>query len=213
MRNLLNKPFLFFKKEGMSRFVDTNGDSFPVTILSYKDAGIVSVAQGDECDTVTIGYDSSVKENKISKSLKGFYQKNSSSLYAFVKTMKLKKGLISDMESPLSMYNEGDYVDVQGKTIGKGFAGGMKRHGFAGLRASHGVSISHRAHGSTGQCQDPGRVFKGKKMAGHMGDKYRTVQNLQIVEVNKEGKYIVVSGSIPGNKGSLVKVSSAVKLM
>ena len=104
------------------------------------------------------------------------------------------------------MFKDQKFVDIQSKTIGKGFAGVMKRHNFSGLRASHGVSVSHRAHGSTGQNQDPGRVFKGKKMAGHMGDKNRTVQNLEIIKSDLENNLIFLKGSIPGSKNSLVLI-------
>jgi len=105
----------------------------------------------------------------------------------------------------------GQYVDVSGTSIGKGFAGAMKRHNFGGLRASHGVSISHRSHGSTGQCQDPGKVFKGKKMAGHMGAARVTTQNLQVVKVDSERGLIMIKGAVPGSKGGWVTVKDAVK--
>jgi large subunit ribosomal protein L3 len=105
----------------------------------------------------------------------------------------------------------GQYVDVSGTSIGKGFAGAMKRHGFSGLRASHGVSISHRSHGSTGQCQDPGRVFKGKKMAGHMGAKRITIQNLEIVSTDSARGLILIKGAVPGSKGGYVRVFDSVK--
>ena len=105
----------------------------------------------------------------------------------------------------------GQFVDVAGTSIGKGFAGVMKRHNFRGLEASHGVSVSHRSHGSTGQCQDPGKVFKGKKMAGHMGDENVTIQNLRIVEVDDEKGIIIVSGNVPGSKGKYVSIKDAVK--
>jgi large subunit ribosomal protein L3 len=105
----------------------------------------------------------------------------------------------------------GQYIDVSGRSIGKGFAGAMKRHNFRGLEATHGVSISHRSHGSTGQCQDPGKVFKGKKMAGHMGDRNCTIQNLRVVEIDDENNVLIVSGNIPGSKGKYVLVKDAVK--
>jgi large subunit ribosomal protein L3 len=105
----------------------------------------------------------------------------------------------------------GQYVDVCGTSIGKGFAGAMKRWGFKGLRASHGVSLSHRSHGSTGQCQDPGKVFKGKKMAGHMGDRRVTVQNLEVVGVDRERGLVLVRGGVPGARGGYVRVSDSVK--
>src|SRR5690606_23305360 len=107
---------------------------------------------------------------------------------------------------------EGQFVDVIGTSIGKGFAGAMKRHNFGGLRASHGVSVSHRSHGSTGQCQDPGRVFKGKKMAGHMGARNRTAQNLKVIAVDEEQGLIFVTGAVPGSKGGWVTIKDAVKI-
>ena len=130
----------------------------------------------------------------------------------------LKEFRVKDLENfkegnelGLELFKETKFVDVKSKTIGKGFAGSMKRHNFAGLRASHGVSISHRAHGSTGQNQDPGKVFKGKKMAGHMGDKIRTIQNIEIVKTDLENNLIYLKGSIPGSKNSKVLVKKSVK--
>ena len=109
------------------------------------------------------------------------------------------------------MFKDIKFVDVRAKTIGKGFAGPMKRHNFSGLRATHGVSVSHRSHGSTGQRQDPGKVFKGKKMAGHMGDKVRTIQNIEIVKTDSENNLLYLKGSIPGSKNSEVIIKKAVK--
>ena len=130
----------------------------------------------------------------------------------------LKEFKVSDVENykegselGLDILNEVKFVDVKSKTIGKGFAGAMKRHNFGGLRASHGVSISHRAHGSTGQNQDPGKVFKGKKMAGHMGDKIRTIQNIEIIKKDLENNLIYLKGSIPGSKNTEVTIKKAVK--
>ena len=114
-------------------------------------------------------------------------------------------------EFGLEIFNEVKFVDTTSKTIGKGFAGAMKRHNFGGLRATHGVSVSHRSHGSTGQRQDPGKVFKGKKMAGHMGDRSVTIQNLQVVEIDEEKGLLIVSGNVPGSKGNYVFVKDAVK--
>ena len=108
-------------------------------------------------------------------------------------------------------FNEGQFVDISGSSIGKGFAGGMKRHNFSGNRATHGVSISHRSHGSTGQRQDPGKVFKGKKMAGHMGDKIRTIQNIEVIKSDKENNLLYLKGSIPGSKNTEVLIRKSVK--
>ena len=114
-------------------------------------------------------------------------------------------------EIGLEIFKDEKFVDVTSKTIGKGFAGVMKRHNFSGMRASHGVSVSHRAHGSTGQNQDPGKVFKGKKMAGHMGDKYRTVQNLEVIKSDLENNLIFIKGSVPGSKNSIVLIQKNAK--
>ena len=138
------------------------------------------------------------------------------------KTQKLKKKLkeyrIKDTETfkegnefGLEIFKDIKFVDTRSKTIGKGFAGAMKRHNFGGLRASHGVSVSHRAHGSTGHSQDPGKVFKGKKMAGHMGDKFRTMQNIEIIKTDLENELLYLKGSIPGAKNSEIMVKKSVK--
>ena len=145
--------------------------------------------------------------------MKGFFAKKNTEAKKILKEFKVKD---------LSQYKEGNefgieifkdikFLDVKSKTIGKGFAGAMKRHNFGGLRASHGVSISHRAHGSTGQNQDPGKVFKGKKMAGHMGDKIRSIQNLEIIKTDIENNLIYLKGSIPGSRNSEVLLKKAVK--
>ena len=145
--------------------------------------------------------------------MKGFFAK---------KNTEPKRNLREIRTENLDQFKEGNefgieifenvkFVDVKSKTIGKGFAGAMKRHNFSGLRASHGVSVSHRSHGSTGQRQDPGKVFKNKKMAGHMGDKYRTVQNLEIIKKDLENQLLFIKGSIPGSKNSEVTVKKSIK--
>ena len=140
--------------------------------------------------------------------MKGFFAKKSTEPKKLLKEFRVDN--ISEYkegnEIGLELFKDQKFVDIQSKTIGKGFAGVMKRHNFSGLRASHGVSVSHRAHGSTGQNQDPGRVFKGKKMAGHMGDKIRTVQNLEIIKSDLENNLIFLKGSIPGSKNSIVLI-------
>ena len=129
----------------------------------------------------------------------------------FLKLETLVKGIPIVFEFGIEIFNDVKFVDIKSKTIGKGFAGAMKRHNFRGLRATHGVSISHRSHGSTGQRQDPGKVFKNKKMAGHMGDKYRTVQNLEIIKKDQENQLLFIKGSIPGSKNSEVRVTKSIK--
>ena len=140
--------------------------------------------------------------------MKGFFAKKSTEPKKFLKEFRVEN--ISEYkegnEIGLELFKDQKFVDVTSKTIGKGFAGVMKRYNFSGLRASHGVSVSHRAHGSTGQNQDPGKVFKGKKMAGHMGDKYRTVQNLEIIKSDPDNNLIFVKGSVPGSKNSIVLI-------
>ena len=203
------------KKIGMTRIFDENGDHVPVTVLQLDACQVVAVKEKSGKD----GYNSlqigagKAKVKNTTKPMKGHFAKNS---------IEPKAKLVEFLVSEDAFLNAGDeiladhfvtgqYVDVSGISIGKGFAGAMKRHNFAGLRASHGVSISHRSHGSTGQCQDPGRVFKGKKMAGHMGHAKITMQNLQIVSVDADAGLILVKGGVPGPKNGWVTVSDAVK--
>jgi large subunit ribosomal protein L3 len=161
---------------------------------------------------VQVGF-GSIKTSKISKPLKGYFTKKNTE-----PKKKLKEFRVADTEKykegnefGLEIFKDIKFVDVRSKTIGKGFAGVMKRHNFSGLRATHGVSVSHRSHGSTGQRQDPGKVFKGKKMAGHMGDKLRTIQNLEIIKSDLENNLLYLKGSIPGSKNSEVIVKKAAK--
>ena len=154
-----------------------------------------------------------IKNSKLTKSMKGFFTKKNTEPkkklkeYRVLKTEDYKVG----NEFGLEIFKDIKFVDTKSKTIGKGFAGAMKRHNFGGLRATHGVSISHRSHGSTGQRQDPGKVFKGKKMAGHMGDKLRTMQNIEIIKADIENELLYLKGSIPGSKNSEVIVNGSVK--
>jgi len=161
---------------------------------------------------VQVGF-GKIKSSKLKKSMKGYFTKKNTEPKKILKEFKVNN--IEDYkegnEIGIEILKEVKYVDVKSKTIGKGFAGVMKRHNFAGLRASHGVSISHRAHGSTGQNQDPGKVFKGKKMAGHMGDKFRTIQNIEIIKTDAINNLIYLKGSIPGSKNSDVIIKKAVK--
>ena len=161
---------------------------------------------------VQLGY-GRIKNSKLTKAMKGFFTKKNTEA-----KKKLKEFRVSNIENfkegnefRLEIFKDIKFVDTRSKTIGKGFAGAMKRHNFGGLRATHGVSISHRSHGSTGQRQDPGKVFKGKKMAGHMGDKLRTMQNIEIIKTDLENNLLYLKGSIPGSKNSEVFVKSSVK--
>ena len=145
--------------------------------------------------------------------MKGFFTKKNTEPKKILKEYRVKnlENYKEGNELGIEIFNEIKFVDVKSRTIGKGFAGAMKRHNFSGLRATHGVSVSHRSHGSTGQRQDPGKVFKGKKMAGHMGDKIRTIQNIEIIKSDLENSLLYLKGSIPGSKNSEVTVSKAIK--
>jgi len=202
------------RKLGMSTFFDSNGKSIPVTLLKLDDCQVVG-HRNEEKDgvvAVRVGH-GKIKTNKIKKPLKGHYLKNKVDFKKSIVDFKVSKDALLEIGSDINAdhYVVGQFIDVTGTSVGKGFAGPMKRHGFAGLRASHGVSISHRAHGSTGQCQDPGKVFKGKKMAGHMGCVRVTVGNLEIIEIDKDNNVLVVKGAIPGFESSYVLVKDAKK--
>jgi len=200
---------LMGKKIGMTREFFDIGVSVPVTVLSVEKGRILNVITKEKrgYDAIQVGF-GKIKYSKLTKQMKGFFAKKSTEPKKFLKEFRVEN--ISDYkegnEIGLELFKDQKFVDVTSKTIGKGFAGVMKRYNFSGLRASHGVSVSHRAHGSTGQNQDPGKVFKGKKMAGHMGDKYRTIQNLEIIKSDPENNLIFVKGSIPGSKNSMVLI-------
>jgi len=205
---------LIGKKIGMTReFVDS-GMSIPVTVLSIEKGRIINVFTKEKrgYDAIQVGF-GKIKTSKLKKQMKGFFAKKSTEPRKILKEFRVNN--ISEYkegnEIGLELFKDEKFVDIKSKTIGKGFAGVMKRHNFSGLRASHGVSVSHRSHGSTGQNQDPGRVFKGKKMAGHMGDKFRTIQNLEIIKSDLENNLIFVKGSVPGSKNSIVLIQKNVK--
>lgn len=201
------------KKIGMSSYHVEGGGKVPVSLLEV-DCQVVSVkkVENDGYNSVQVGA-GDAKNKRVSKALKGHFAKNKVPLKKKLAEFRVSEDalLAAGSKFSVSHYVPGQFIDVSGYSKGKGFAGGMKRHGFGGLEATHGVSISHRSHGSTGQCQDPGKVFKGKKMAGQYGDKKTTVQNLEIMDVDLELGIIVVSGAVPGSKGSYVLVSDAVK--
>ncbi len=202
------------KKVGMTRLYLADGTHVPVTVLSLNDCQVVST-QTDEKNgyfSITLGSEEAKVKN-VSKAQKEFFSKKK-----ITPKKKLKEFRVSDSntieigkEIGANHFVVGQYIDATGVTIGKGFAGAMKRHNFSGLRASHGVSISHRSHGSTGNSQDPGKVFKGKKMAGHMGNRQRTIQNLQVVAADAERGLIFIKGGVPGSKGSWLSLKDAVK--
>ena len=202
------------KKLGMTREFYKTGQSVPVTVLKMEKARVIQVIEEDKrgYKAVQLGY-GKIKSSKLTKAMKGFYAKKSTEA-----KKKLKEYRVKDIskykegnEFGLEIFENVKFVDVKSKTIGKGFAGAMKRHNFGGLRATHGVSISHRSHGSTGQRQDPGKVFKGKKMAGHMGDKFRTIQNIEIIKTDKDNNLLYLKGSIPGSKNTEVLIRKSIK--
>ena len=205
---------LIGKKIGMTREFFDVGVSVPVTVIMIEKGRIINVITKEKrgYDAIQVGF-GKIKTSKQTKQMKGFFVKKSTEPKKILKEFRVKN--IQDYkegnEIGLEILKDKKYVDITAKTIGKGFAGAMKRHNFGGLRASHGVSVSHRAHGSTGQNQDPGKVFKGKKMAGHMGDKQRTIQNLELIKSDEENNLLFIKGSIPGAKNSIVLIKEAKK--
>ena len=205
---------LIAKKMGMTRVFNESGDHLPVTVLRVDNCQVVAV-RNDETD----GYNAlqlgagSAKVRRVSKPMRGHFAKANVEPKRKLVEFRVSPDALSDVGAELvpSHFSEGQYVDVTGTSIGKGFAGAMKRHNFSGLRASHGVSVSHRAHGSTGQCQDPGKVFKGKKMAGHLGDKRVSIQSQKIVSIDDERGLILIYGAVPGAKNGWVTIKDAVK--
>ena len=205
---------LIGKKIGMTREFYKTGQLVPVTVLKVEKARVIQVIEEDKrgYKAVQLGY-GKIKNSKLTKAMKGFYAKKNTEA-----KKKLKEFRVKDTETykegnefGLEIFKDTKFVDTRSKTIGKGFAGAMKRWNFGGLRASHGVSVSHRAHGSTGNSQDPGKVFKGKKMAGHMGDRLRTMLNIEIIKTDLENDLLYLKGSIPGSKNTEVVVRQSVK--
>ena len=205
---------LIGKKIGMSREFFRSGQSVPVTVLKMETGRIINIFNKENrgYNAVQIGF-GKVKNSKLSKAMKGFFAKKNTEAKKTLKEFRLAnvENFKEGNEIGLEIFENVKFVDVKSKTIGKGFAGAMKRHNFGGLRATHGVSISHRSLGSTGQRQDPGKVFKGKKMAGHMGDKIRTIQNIEIIKTDKDNNLLYLKGSIPGSKNTEVLIRKSVK--
>ena len=200
-------------KMGMTHIFDENNKHVPVTVLKVDNCKVVDVKTVAKNGYTSVQLGAGIaKEKKISKPLMGHLKKSGATPKVLREFRVSEDCLLNIGDEVLpSTFVKGQYVDVQGTSIGKGFAGGMKRWNFGGLEASHGVSVSHRSLGGTGQRQDPGKVFKGKKMPGHLGDETVTIQNLLVVETNDEEGYILVRGAVPGAKGSVVYVSDAVK--
>ena len=202
------------KKIGMTRIFSDDGKQIPVTVLHMDSVQVVAnrTINKDGYSAVQLG-SGSAKVKNVSKAMRGHYSVSKVEPKSKLVEFRVSEDNLIEVGVELTVehYLKGQFVDIAGISIGKGFAGAMKRHNFGGLRASHGVSISHRSHGSTGQCQDPGRVFKGKKMAGHMGVEKVTTQNLEIVKVDTKRNLIMVKGSVPGSKGGWVTIKDAVK--
>ncbi len=206
---------LLAKKLGMSRFFNEDGLDVPVTLLKLDNCQVVSICTEEKngYNAVQIGAFPRKAKN-VTKPIRSHYAKNKVEPKAKMVEFRVTEENLLKAGDTLSVehFVKGQLVDISGTTQGKGFQGGMKRHGFKGLEASHGISVSHRSLGSTGQCQDPGKVFKGKKMAGQMGNVTATGQNLEIILTNVEEGLIVVKGSVPGSKGGFVLIKDAVKV-
>lgn len=202
------------KKVGMTRLFMEDGRQVPVTVLQLDKLEVVATrtAEKDGYTAVQLGC-GTAKAKRTSKAMRGHFAAAKVEPKRKIAEFRVaEENLIPVGEEIIAAhYFEGQFVDVAGTSIGKGFQGAMKRHNFGGLRATHGVSISHRSHGSTGQCQDPGKVFKGKKMAGHMGAARVTTQNLQVVKTDVDRGLIMIKGAVPGSKGGWVTVKDAVK--
>jgi len=205
---------LIAQKMGMTRIYSESGEHIPVTVLRVENCQVVSQReQGKDGYTALQLGVGTRKVKRVTKAMRGHFA---------VANVEPKRKLAEFRVAPENMievgaemtadhFVPGQFVDVTGTSVGKGFAGAMKRHNFAGLRASHGVSVSHRSHGSTGQCQDPGKVFKGKRMAGHMGSTRVTTQNLKVVKTDVDRGLILIEGAVPGSKGGWILIKDAVK--
>ncbi len=202
------------KKVGMTRLFMEDGKQIPVTVLQLDQLQVVAqrTADKDGYTAVQLGAGTS-KVKRVSKAMRGHFSAAKVEPKRKVAEFRVSEDNLIGVGEEISAehFLQGQKVDVSGTSIGKGFAGAMKRHNFGGLRATHGVSISHRSHGSTGQCQDPGKVFKGKKMAGHMGAARVTTQNLEVVKTDADRGLVFIKGAVPGSKGGWVTVKDAVK--
>ena len=211
-----NRTGLIATKIGNSSYFNENGKVIPVTLLRVDEcivSNIKTLEKDGYSSLQVISIDGKSDLKKINKAQQKLFANIKSNPKKIIKEFRIAPENTLEIGTKLdvSHFKKDQYVDVTSKSIGKGFAGAMKRHNFGGLRASHGVSISHRAHGSTGHSQDPGKVFKGKKMAGHMGDKLRTMQNIEIIKTDLENELLYLKGSIPGSKNAEVMVKKSVK--
>ena len=202
------------KKLGMTRLFLEDGKQVPVTVLQLDNLQVVAqrTAERDGYTAVQLGA-GAAKAKRTTAAQRGHFAKANVEPKRKIAEFRVSPDNLIDVGAEITAdhYLAGQYVDVAGTSIGKGFAGAMKRHNFGGLRASHGVSVSHRSHGSTGQCQDPGKVFRGKKMAGHLGSVRVTTQNLEVVRTDAERGLIMIKGAVPGSKGGWVTIKDAVK--
>ena len=205
---------LIAQKVGMTRLFTEGGDHVPVTVLKVERCQVVAqrTAEKDGYTALQLGV-GAAKVKNVTKPLRGHFAKAKVEPKRRLVEFRVSPDALIEVGAELTVghFLPGQFVDVTGTTIGKGFAGAIKRHHFGGLRASHGVSLSHRSHGSTGHRQDPGRVFKGKKMAGHMGDRRRTTQNLKVVATDPTRSLLMIEGAVPGAPGGYVLVRDAVK--
>jgi large subunit ribosomal protein L3 len=202
------------KKLGMTRLFLENGTQVPVTVLQLDNLQVVAqrTVEKDGYSAVQLGA-GTAKAKNTTQAQRGHFAKANVAPKKKIAEFRVTPDCLIDVGAEITAdhYLAGQFVDIAGTSSGKGFQGAMKRHNFGGLRASHGVSVSHRSHGSTGQCQDPGKVFKGKKMAGHMGDRRVTTQNVKVVKTDVERGLIMVEGSVPGAKGGWIMIRDAVK--
>ncbi len=206
---------LIGRKLGMTQLFNEQGAQVAVTVVQVKPCVVVSqkTTEKDGYNAVQLGTDS-IAANKLSKSMRVFFEKKQMEPMRYLREFRVSDSNMLDAGAKLGVdhFSKGQLVDIAGITVGKGFAGGMKRHGFGGLPASHGVSVSHRSHGSTGNRQDPGKVFKNKKMAGHMGVDRVTTLNLLVEDVDADRGLVYIRGSVPGPKNGIVYVRDAIKV-
>ncbi len=202
------------KKLGMTRLFLEDGQQIPVTVLQMENVQVVAqrTSDRDGYTAVQLGA-GTAKAKRTSQGMRGHFAAAKVEPKRKIAEFRVSADNLIEVGAEITAdhYLEGQYVDIAGTSIGKGFAGAMKRHNFKGLRATHGVSVSHRSHGSTGQCQDPGKVFKGKKMAGHMGAVRVTTQNLQVMKTDADRGLIMIKGAVPGSRGGWVTIKDAVK--
>jgi large subunit ribosomal protein L3 len=202
------------KKIGMTRLFLADGKQVPVTVLQLDNLQVVAQRTADKDGYTAVQLGAGLaKAKRTTAAMRGHFAKAHVEPKRKIAEFRVTPDCLIEVGAEITAehYLEGQFVDVAGTSVGKGFAGAMKRHNFGGLRASHGVSVSHRSHGSTGQCQDPGKVFKGKKMAGHMGAVRTTTQNLQVVRTDADRGLIMIKGAVPGSKGGWVTIKDAVK--